>query len=204
MKRYDVVILGSVIVVAGGLMLLADKPAPAQVSGQPYQGAVGPVPNFSIGTVTSVPYGSAPSIVIAGTPYNPIMNVQMETGQTGNTGSSGAAGGVGPTGPTGPSGAAALNFGARAQTDTTGLYVWTFPTGCKNAGNIPYFSAVAEGPSPQSGVTVNPQVEGVPTATTVSFRVTRVTATTVSLIGLTILSVTAASATFLDLTCAPQ
>lgn len=95
-------------------------------------------------------------------------------------------------------------FGTRVQTDATGLYVWTFPAGCLNNSNIPYFSAVAEGPTPQGGTTVNPQVEGVPTATTVSFRVTKVSAVVVALIGLTVLSVPAQSATYLDLTCSPK
>lgn len=95
-------------------------------------------------------------------------------------------------------------FGTRVQTDATGLYTWTFPAGCQHVGNIPYFNAVAEGPTPQGGVTVNPQVEGVPTATAVSFRVTRVSATTVALLGLTILSVNTPTATYLDLSCAPQ
>lgn len=111
---------------------------------------------------------------------------------------------VGPTGPQGPAGTPALNYGARAQTDATGLYVWTFPAGCLHSGNIPYFNAIAEGPTPQGGTTVNPQIEGVPTATTVSFRVTRVSATTVALIGLTILSVNNPVATYLDMSCAPQ
>lgn len=97
-----------------------------------------------------------------------------------------------------------VNFGFRGQTDATGLYVWTFPSGCQHAGNIPFFSAIAEGPTPQGGVTVNPQVEGIPTATTVSFRVTRVSATTVALLGLTILSVATSAATYLDLSCSPQ
>lgn len=95
-------------------------------------------------------------------------------------------------------------YGARVTTDGTGLYAWTFPAGCLHSGNIPFFTAVAEGPTPQGGVTINPQVEGVPTATTVSFRVTKVSATTVALLGLTILSVNSPSASVLDLECAPQ
>lgn len=95
-------------------------------------------------------------------------------------------------------------YGTRVQTDGTGLYTWSFPAGCKNASNIPYFNAIAEGPTPQGGVTVNPQIEGVPTATGVSFRVTRTTATVVALLGLTILSVNTPGATYLDLTCSAQ
>lgn len=95
-------------------------------------------------------------------------------------------------------------YGLRVLTDATGLYVWTFPAGCQHSGNIPYFNAIAEGPTPQAGITINPQVEGAPTATTASFRVTKVTATTVALLGLTILSVNTPAAAFLDLTCAPQ
>lgn len=125
-------------------------------------------------------------------------------GPAGATGSTGATGSQGATGATGAAGTNAQNYGARAQTDATGLYVWSFPAGCQHSGNIPYFNAIAEGPTPQGGVTVNPQVEGVPTATSVSFRVTKVTATTVALLGLTILSVPGNSVTYLDLTCAPQ
>lgn len=110
----------------------------------------------------------------------------------------------GSNGTNGSNGANAVNSGIRVQTDATGLYVWTFPAACLNAGNIPYFNGIPEGPTPQAGVAVNVQVEGVPTATVVSFRVTRVTATTVALLGLTILSVNTPAATFLDLTCAPK
>lgn len=125
-------------------------------------------------------------------------------GPQGPTGATGSQGSTGATGATGSAGSNAQNYGARVATDSSGLYVWTFPSGCQHSGNIPYFNAIAEGPTPQGGVTVNPQVEGTPTATTVSFRATKLTATTVALIGLTILSVPGNSVTELDLTCAPQ
>lgn len=167
----------------------------AQVSGQPYQGAVGPVPNFSIGTVTAVPYGTLPSIVITGSSANPVMNVAMETGQTGSAGANGT------------NGSNAVATAARATTDTSGLYAWTYPASCLNAGHIPYITAVAEGPNPQAGSNVNVQLEGAPSASMASFRVTKTANTTVALLGLTItVAVTGASigATTLDLGCSPQ
>lgn len=160
-----------------------------------------PWPSISSGTQTSLSPGATPTLSIGGTNYAPVLNFGIPAGATGSTGSQGI---KGDTGTTGAAGANAVNFGARVQTDATGLYTWTFPTGCQRSSNIPYFNAIAEGPTPQAGVTINPQVEGVPTATTVSFRVTKVTATTVALLGLTILAVPGNSATFLDLTCAPQ
>jgi hypothetical protein len=163
-----------------------------------------PWPSISSGTQTSLSPGATPTLSISGTNYAPVLNFGIPAGAIGAPGSVGSQGIKGDTGATGAAGTNAVNFGARVQTDATGVYTWTFPAGCQHSSNIPYFNAVAEGPTPQGGVTVNPQVEGVPTATTVSFRVTKVTATTVALLGLTILSVPGNSATFLDLTCAPQ
>lgn len=92
-------------------------------------------------------------------------------------------------------------------TDNTGLYVYTFPAACKDGSNIPIFNAVPQGPNPQAGVSVNVQAEGVPTSTSVSFRVTKNTATTVALIGLTV-AVTAAGTgvgvTGLNISCIKQ
>lgn len=188
-------VVGAILVIAG-VELKSTQQGPRasaqNVQTTPSQGAPG-----SVGPVGPTgPQGNSGAAGPQGT--------TGPTGNTGSTGPTGSNGAAGATGPTGPNGANAVNFGLRVQTDSSGLYVWTFPAGCQHSGNIPYFNAIAEGPTPQAGTTVNPQVEGVPTATTVSFRVTRVSATTVALIGLTILSVQAASATYLDLTCAPQ
>lgn len=102
---------------------------------------------------------------------------------------------------------AGASYGARIVTDTSGLAVWTFPASCQHGGNIPLITAIAEGPSPQANSNVNVQIEGAPSATQVSFRVTKTTSTVVALLGLTItVSVTGTSigATSLDATCVPQ
>lgn len=78
----------------------------------------------------------------------------------------------------------------RAQTDTTGLYTWTFLKAF-DTGVVPVIQVVCEGPNPQAGVTVNAQVEGSPTNTSCSIRVTKVNSSVVALLGLTILSLPA-------------
>lgn len=103
--------------------------------------------------------------------------------------------------------ASSLIVRARVATDSSGAYTWTFPAACQDGSVIPAFSAVAEGPSPVSGVSVNPQTVGVPTGTGVSFQITKQTATIVALLGLTIAvtaSGTGIGATILDLSCAAQ
>lgn len=123
------------------------------------------------------------------------------------TPSRGPMGLVGSTGAAGTNGTNAVATAARPSTDTSGGYAWTYPSACLNAGHVPFITAIAEGPSPQSGTNVNVQLEGVPTATAATFRVTKTQSTTVALLGLTItVSITGTSigATVLDLGCSPQ
>ncbi len=87
----------------------------------------------------------------------------------------------------------------RVATASTGLYTWTYPTPFAN-GVVPIIECCAEGPDPQGGVTVNAQLEGVPTNTSCKIRVTRTASTVVALIGLTILSVSTSVATVVHLT----
>lgn len=77
----------------------------------------------------------------------------------------------------------------RAQSDASGVLVWTFDTPFTQ-GVTPIVVAVAE---TALGVTdvVNVQVEGVPTNTSVRLRVNRTQRSVVSLIGLTVLSIPA-------------
>jgi len=71
------------------------------------RGKPGKTPEFSIGTVTSVPNGTPPDVILTGTTTHPILNFVLETGQqgdTGVTGPQGPPGTQGDTGVTGPSG----------------------------------------------------------------------------------------------------
>lgn len=112
-------------------------------------------------------------------------------GPAGGTGATGSAGPTGPSGATGPAGAAGTVFqSASATTDTTGLYAWTYPV-AYGAGVVPIVWAMAEGPNPSAGVLVNIQLQGPPTNTSCSFRVTKTNQAVVALLGLTILSVPA-------------
>lgn len=94
---------------------------------------------------------------------------------------------------------AAQTQSQRVTTASTGLYTWTYPV-AYGTGVIPVIECCAEGPDPQSGVTVNAQVEGTPTNTSCKIRVTRTASTVVALIGLTILSISTSTATEVHLT----
>lgn len=91
-----------------------------------------------------------------------------------------------------------LEQAQRQTTASTGLYTWTYPVAYAN-GVVPVIEVTCEGPDPQGGVTVNAQLEGTPTNTSCKIRVTRVASTVVALIGLTILAVSASSATVVHL-----
>jgi len=123
-----------------------------------------------------------------------LQGIQGLTGATGAVGATGPQGTIGPTGATGATGAAGspgtVFQSARVVTDTAGLFTWTFPTPFAG-GIIPHCWGMAEGPSPAGGTLVNIQVEGTPTNSSASFRVNKSTATVVSLLGLTILSIPA-------------
>lgn len=75
-------------------------------------GVIGPVgdtgatPIIEIGTVTSVPYGTPPTVTLdpASTPEIPIFDFELETGQQGVQGVQGIQGIQGPVGPAGTSG----------------------------------------------------------------------------------------------------
>lgn len=75
---------------------------------------------------------------------------------------------------------------ARMTSAADGLVTWTYSTPFSN-GVTPIISAIAE---TGTGVTdvINVQVEGTPTATSATLRVTRTNRSTVALLGLTILS----------------
>jgi hypothetical protein len=75
---------------------------------------------------------------------------------------------------------------ARMTSAADGSLVWTFSPPFTN-GVTPIISAIAE---TASGVTdvINVQIEGTPTSTSASLRVTRTNRSTVALIGLTVLS----------------
>ncbi len=87
----------------------------------------------------------------------------------------------------------------RVATNSSGLYTWTYPIPYPN-GVVPVIEAVAVGPDPQNGVTVNAQLEGEATNTSCKIRVTRTSASVVALIGLTILSINSPIATTVHIT----
>ena len=82
-------------------------------------GATGPANTLSIGTVTAVPNGTAPSASITGTSPNQTLNLALETGATGAQGPTGATGATGATGPQGPQGPTGAT-GAQGPTGPTG------------------------------------------------------------------------------------
>lgn len=114
---FGLFLIVSLFAVAASIMAHTQQLTPTPGPGP--TGPVGATPNFSIGTVTSTPYGTSPSISITGTPESPIMNVVMETGQTGTTGASGSAGSTGATGTAGANGTNGSN-GATGSTGATG------------------------------------------------------------------------------------
>jgi hypothetical protein len=69
-------------------------------------GEVGATPIIEIGTVTSVPYGTLPTVTLdpTSTPEIPILDFQLETGAQGIQGTQGIQGIQGPVGPAGTSG----------------------------------------------------------------------------------------------------
>lgn len=75
----------------------------------------------------------------------------------------------------------------RLQCAADGTLTWTYPTAFA-AGTLPRIQAIVE---TSMGVTdvLNAQIEGTPTATSCQIRVTRTQRSTVSLIGLTVLSI---------------
>ena len=69
-------------------------------------GPAGPTPLIEIGTVSSVPYGTSPTVTLdpASTPEIPILDFQLETGAQGVQGQQGIQGIQGPVGPAGTAG----------------------------------------------------------------------------------------------------
>jgi hypothetical protein len=67
-------------------------------------GAIGATPNLTMGTISSVSYGSSPSATITGTSSNPVLNLVVCSGPTGATGSTGSQGPKGDTGDQGAQG----------------------------------------------------------------------------------------------------
>lgn len=65
------------------------------------QGAPGISPVLSVGSVSSVPYGTAPSVSITGTSTAPVLNFTLATGPQGVQGVQGPQGPRGPQGPQG-------------------------------------------------------------------------------------------------------
>lgn len=82
----------------------------------------------------------------------------------------------------------------RATTSTAGLYTWTYPTPY-SPGVVPVIQAVVEGTAGSTDV-INAQLNGAPTNTSVTIRITRTVQSVVSLLGLTILSIPAAPGAF--------
>jgi hypothetical protein len=87
--------------------LAASTPSPATVvvqTGLPGpQGQQGLSATIAVGSVYSVPFGTAPTITNVGTSSAAIFEFFLETGPQGIQGIQGIQGPAGPTGPTGPS-----------------------------------------------------------------------------------------------------
>lgn len=86
----------------------------------------------------------------------------------------------------------------RVNTNSAGLYTWTYTTPFPN-GTVPVIECCCEGPDPQAGTVVNAQVEGVPTNTGCKIRVSRST-TSIQVLGINVLSLSAAVATTIHIT----
>lgn len=86
----------------------------------------------------------------------------------------------------------------RIQTAVNGSYTWTYPVPY-DAGVVPVIEVVAEGPNPAGGTVVNAQLVGPPTNTGCTIQVTRST-TTIQVLGINVLSLAAATATFVHIT----
>lgn len=147
----------------------------------------GQVPGLTVGTTTTGTPGSSASVTNSGTSVAPILAFTV------------------PAGAIGAAGAGWIP--AKLTSSTSGTITWTFPAGCIGSGNAPAIFYSAEGPNPANGVSVNVQTVGVVGVNSAVFQVTKQTATTVGLLGLTI-AVTAAGtavgATILDVGCLPQ
>lgn len=72
------------------------------------------------------------------------------------------------------------------QAVSTSTYTWTFPTAF-SAGVVPVCNAIAE-TAPGSTELINVQIDGPPTNTQCTFRITRYQQSVASLLGLTVLS----------------
>ena len=77
---------------------------PAIQGEQGETGETGATPQFSVGSVTTLPEGSPATVSITGTAENPVLNLGIPVGATGATGETGATGATGATGQQGPRG----------------------------------------------------------------------------------------------------
>ena len=103
-QSYNVAIPGTVA--AGGTVFLADL-APVAPAGPEYYSLAS---SLTVGTVSTLPAGSAATATITGLAPSQVLNLGIPTGPQGTTGATGATGPQGPqgaTGPTGPQGSAA-------------------------------------------------------------------------------------------------
>lgn len=153
-------------------------------------GSSGTAATIAAGTISSLPTGSTPTINNSGSSSAAVFNFAIPVGLTGSQGISGAGW-----------------IPAKLTTNTSGAITWTFPAGCIGSGNAPAIVYAAEGPNPAGTTSVNVQTVGTVGVTTVGFQVTKQTATTVALIGLTIAvtaSGTGVGATIIDVGCLAQ
>lgn len=103
-QSYNIAIPGTVA--AGGTVFLADL-APVAPAGPEYYSLAS---SLTVGTVSTLPAGSAATATITGLAPSQVLNLGIPTGPQGTTGATGATGPQGPqgaTGPTGPQGSAA-------------------------------------------------------------------------------------------------
>jgi hypothetical protein len=161
-------------------------------------GADGAPATMSIGTVTTGAPGSPVTVTNSGTPTNAVFNMSIPQGSVGATGAVGATGTIGATGPAGavgatgavgPSGPGCSNASTNLQcasltTNAAGQVTGTYPLAYP-AGKLPIISALPVG---VAGSLTNVQMVS-ETNTAATFQVNLANFATVSLIGLTILSI---------------
>jgi len=108
--------MGLTIQLLSSASIGASTPSPATVNvatGLP--GPAGTSATIAIGAVTSVPFGTAPTVTNVGTSTNAIFNFQLETGQQGIQGIQGQQGIQGVKGDTGATGAGVVTGGTAGQ-----------------------------------------------------------------------------------------
>ena len=152
-QSYNIAIPGTVA--AGGTVYLADL-TPVAAAGPEYYSLAS---SLAIGTVSTLPAGSAATATITGLAPSQTLDLGIPTGPQGIQGDTGATGPTGPTGatgPTGPQGAAAT-----VEVGTIGTVAYPGPgivTNSGTSGSAVFDFVLVTGPQGETGAT-GPQGE---------------------------------------------